>query len=48
MLSPKGFAKKLHPSIHFENDTNKGDADAENKFQEVEPAYEVSFGLQNA
>ncbi|CAN6202772.1 unnamed protein product [Urochloa humidicola] len=30
-----GLAKKLHP------DTNKGDADAERKFQEVQQAYET-------
>jgi len=30
-----GLAKKLHP------DTNKGDADAERKFQEVQRAYET-------
>ncbi|PWZ19683.1 Chaperone protein dnaJ GFA2, mitochondrial [Zea mays] len=30
-----GLAKKLHP------DTNKGDADAEHKFQEVQRAYET-------
>lgn len=33
------LAKKLHP------DTNKGDADAERKFQEVQRAYEVQLSL---